>query len=414
MLPECLVEVLATGTELLVGQTVNTNLTFVGASLLEHGLRVDRELALPDDAPVLLAALREALAGSRVTIMIGGLGPTDDDLSRQVAAEVLGVPLVLHEETAHRIEELYRSRHIQARAGVVYRQSLMPAGAAVLTNDWGTAPGLHCQHQGRHLFLLPGPPREFRPLFTRDVLPRLLAVLPPQRQMITINVLGQGESVIEQQVKDVLAAYPGIEPAYCVQTERGRCHVRLAAPPAEAATLAAAAAAVRAQFGADAQAPGRELTDHIGELLCARGWWLGTAESCTGGGIGRFITDSGGVSEFYRGGIVCYHNDVKQQLLGVPAATLAAHGAVSAETAEAMVRGLAERLGVQAGIAVTGIAGPGGGSPAKPVGTVYIATLAGDRVQVTHNALPGDRARVRDRAIVIALDQLRRQLLALS
>ena len=407
------IQVLCIGSELLVGETLNTNLLYVGAQLGQAGLAVDKETAIPDEPAIMVRAFREALGESDVVISIGGLGPTKDDRTKDAAAEALGVSLVFHEPTAERIGGLYRERGIKAKEGVVHRQAMLPEGADVIPNEWGTAPTLHCRTTNSQLFMLPGPPREFEPMFAKHVLPRILDRLPPASRRVTFAVFGNPESTIEQRTEKALHDFPEIEPAYCVKTGRAKCDVRLTTAAANADRLELAAAAVRDEFGHDLADKDSELADLVADLLRRRGWRLAVAESCTAGAIGKLITDRAGASDFFVGGAITYSNELKVKLLGVREETIAAHGAVSAETAGEMAAGLAERYGVEAAIAVTGIAGPTGGTPDKPVGTVYLATWVNGDLEATRHHYRYDRASVRDRAAIGALNQLRAHLLRL-
>jgi len=407
------IQVLCIGTELLVGETTNTNLTFLGGLLTAIGQEITREWALPDDRALMLAAIRQALGESELVICSGGLGPTDDDLTREIAAEALGVPMTLHEPTAERIRELYARRNLTNREYRIRRQALIPAGSEIVPNDWGTAPGSWCRAaNGSVLVLLPGVPRELKPMFTSFVLPRIRAEFPPRVRRHTVAIFGHPEALVEERTLKALNGMPGVEPAYSVKTEAGKCEVRLTVKAGDDDRLAAGVAALEHEFGADLHPAGTELAALLTADLKARGWHLATAESCTGGGIGQQLTELPGVSAVYRGGVVAYHNDLKQALLGVPAALLDRHGAVSAECAEAMARGAAARLAAEVVVSVTGIAGPDGGTADKPVGTVFIATLVKDEVKVTRNQFPHDRRGVRGRTITSALNQLRSHLLA--
>ena len=405
------IQILCIGTELLVGQTVNTNLAFLATELDAVGLVVDKEVALPDDRALMAAGLRQALAEAELVITVGGLGPTQDDLTRELAAQVIGQPLDLHEATAARIRELYARRGL-VREESIRRQASLPRGSDVIPNDWGSAPGTWCEYQGAILVLLPGPPRELKPMFSTYVLPRVRERLPPRVRRVTLATFGVPESLVEERTVKAIAPFPEVEPAYCIKIETGKCLVRLSATVAHTDKLAAAEAAVRAEFGRDLGRADQDLVDMVAAPLRARGWRLGTAESCTGGGIAKLITDTPGISDVFAGGVVTYTNELKTHLLGVQEETLRTHGAVSRETVEAMVRGLAARYGVQAGIAVTGIAGPSGGTPEKPVGTVHIATIVDGDVRATAHRFSYDRASVRDRSVQTALNQLRAHLLA--
>jgi nicotinamide-nucleotide amidase len=406
------IHILCIGTELLVGECTNSNLTFLGGQLCAVGLEVTQEWALPDDRTLMRQAMATALANSELVICSGGLGPTDDDMTREIAAEALGVEMVLHEATADYIRGLYAKRNLHNREARIRRQSLLPVGSELIKNDWGTAPGSWCRAKnGSVLVLLPGVPREMKPMFTTYVLPRVQKEFPPKLQRRTFSIFGHPESTVEERTLKAIAGIPEVEPAYSVKTEAGKCDVRLTAKISELGALQRACDNLATEFGPDLFPAGTELADLIAQSLRHHGWQLATAESCTGGWIGMQLTDISGISSVYRGGIIAYSNDLKKQLLGVPAELLDAHGAVSAECAEAMARGVCPRLGATVGLSVTGIAGPGGGTPEKPVGTVFIGTVVNGQSRVTQHKFPFDRLGVRGRTVTAALNQLRSHLL---
>ncbi len=403
------IQVICIGTELLLGETVNTNLAFLGQSLNAVGLMVDREYAIPDTPDVMLATLRQALAEARVVITVGGLGPTSDDLTKELVAQVLGQSLAIDPAVVDEIRRKYIARHVEPKPRACERQAQMPEKAVPIANDWGTAPGVWCDQNGRTLVMLPGPPRELRPMFGERVLPKIVDLVKPLERRLNISVFGMPESTIEHRVIDVLEPFPEVVPSYC--TRAGSCLVRLSATLARVDRLEAAAEAVLAAFGDDAVRGEVDLVKAVDGLLRARGWRFGTAESCTGGGIGYRATELPGISDVFAGGVIAYSNELKVALLGVREETLAAHGAVSEETAAEMAAGLCERLHLQAGISVTGIAGPDGGTAEKPVGTVCIATCVNGQVRTLRERYPYDRQGVRERTIGTALNQLRHHLL---
>jgi nicotinamide-nucleotide amidase len=397
-------EIVSIGSELLLGHTVNTNFCFAGELFAANGITVSRETCVHDTRQAVRDIVCEALARASVILTIGGLGPTRDDLSREAVAEALGVPLHFCQKTADLVRQRYQNRAPNEHS--IFTQAHLPDGALALDNSVGTAPGLWCEHESKVVAMLPGPPREFQAMLRDEVLPRVVQRLGPSSATATISVYGMRETDVEAITEQALAEFASVAPAYCVNF--GRTDVRLSTSIAESATLNEAVTALREAFGDKVVDGG--LVNAIACELRKRGWTLGTAESCTGGGIGQRITELSGISDVFAGGVVTYSNAMKQTLLGVPEHTLEVHGAVSAETASAMLQGLSERLGVEAGIAVTGIAGPGGGSPDKPVGLVYIGTIVDGDIQVERQQFSGDRESVRDRTIMRALNQLRCQL----
>jgi nicotinamide-nucleotide amidase len=397
-------EIVSIGSELLLGHTLNSNFRYAGELFAAYGVSVSRETCVHDERDIVCAAVTEALSRAEVVLTIGGLGPTRDDLSREAVADALGVELYLCPKTADLVRQRYMNRVPNEKS--VHAQAHLPTDAIALPNRVGTAPGLWCEHGDQVVVMLPGPPREFQAMLREEVLPRVTERLAATTVTETIRVYGLRETDVEMETERALAEFATVTPAYCVNF--GRTDVRLSTDIAESATLTAAAAAVRAGFGDKVVDGG--LVSAIACEVRNRGWTFGTAESCTGGGIGAHITELAGISDVFAGSAVTYSNEMKQVLLGVPEATLAAHGAVSEETATAMLHGLSKRLGVEAGIAVTGIAGPGGGSTDKPVGLVYIGSIVDGETQVEKHQFPGDRESVRGRTIMRALNQLRCQL----
>ncbi len=406
------VEVINTGTELLLGHVLNTHLRFFAEALFPLGLRIGRQVTVPDGLAI-REALIEAAARADVVLVTGGLGPTTDDITRDVVAEWLGLELVHDEEIMRAIAERFARRGL-AMSARIHLQAQRPREATVLTNEHGTAPGLYLPPTVRspHLFLLPGPPRELHPMFTDRVLPILEKVLPPRPElaMRTYRTAGMGESAVEELVGEALLAL-GLEVGYCARP--GEVDLRVIGPQE---TLARGEEIVAAQLGAQlVSRDHRSLEKVVVDLLTARGETLATAESCTGGLLAHRVTNVPGASAVFMQGFVTYANEAKTRALGVDAALLRAHGAVSREVAAAMAEGARTAAGVDYALATTGIAGPGGGSDAKPVGTVFIAlaTKLGPTA-VEQRRFPSDRETFKDLTAQTALDLLRRRLTAAS
>lgn len=402
------VEVINTGTELLLGHVLNTHLRFLAEALFPLGLRIGRQVTVPDGL-VIREALVEAAARAEILLVTGGLGPTTDDITRDVVADWLGLRLVHDEEIMRAITERFARRGLalSARIGL---QALRPPEATVLPNEHGTAPGLYMPPTARspHLFLLPGPPRELHPMFTASVLPILQKVLPPRPELAMRNyrTAGLGESAVEELVGAPLLAL-GLEVGYCARP--GEVDLRLIG---SAEALARAEKIVAAQLGAQLVSRDQSsLEKVIVDRLSVRGETLATAESCTGGLLAHRVTNVPGASAVFLEGFVTYANEAKTRALGVDAALLRAHGAVSREVAAAMAEGARTAAGVDHALATTGIAGPGGGSDAKPVGTVFIAlaTKLGPTTVEQHR-FPTDRETFKDLTAQTALDLLRRRL----
>jgi nicotinamide-nucleotide amidase len=402
------IEVICTGSELLLGDTLNTNLSWLGQELAGMGARLVRETCVPDDRASLTEAFATALERSDMVITIGGLGPTRDDLTRPVAASVLGSELVPSPAVAAGIRAFLAGRGLAVPEAAIAVQSEVLAGAQVLANTNGTAPGFWCERDGKVLALLPGPPSEFQTMVRQEVVPRLQPLLLPQFRIAEVQVAGIPESQVAAIVDGLALA--NVEIGYCAKPE---CiTVRLEGAPDSGAQLQLAEDQAREAlrpYALPAAAP--SLPAAVGQLLLARGYTVATAESCTGGGIAAALTDVAGSSAYLEGAVVSYSNRWKHEFLGVDAATLANHGAVSEETVHEMLTGLLGRYNVNCGIAVSGIAGPGGGTPEKPVGLVFIGTTVGDDQVVRRLVFRGDRAQVRRRTVFAALSQLRMHLL---
>ena len=405
-----ILEVINTGSELLLGNTVNTHLSFLGQELFPLGLRIARQVTVPDGEDI-RTALAESLARADIILVTGGLGPTTDDITREITADLFGLPLVENETVWKSIQDRFARRGLDMTPRN-RRQAQVPQGATVLVNPNGTAPGLYLRHtaeaQGvtRHLFLLPGPPRELRPMFQNVVAPILKDLVPGGATVQARRwlVIGLGESKVESIVGEKLLAVPGLEVGYCARP--GSVEVRcIGAADALAAAEAIMAAELPTQVAGEGGAP---LEDLIVHRLTTLGKTLATAESCTGGYLAHKITNVPGASEVLIEGFVTYSNQAKLTALGVPPDLLAEHGAVSAPVARAMAEGAMRHAGSSFALATTGIAGPGGGTPEKPVGTVFIAlAIQGEETRSIKHNYPTDRATFKDLTVQAALDLLR-------
>jgi nicotinamide-nucleotide amidase len=405
------VEVINTGTELLLGQVVNTHLAYFGEQLFELELRVERQVCVPD-GDAIEAALEEASGRAEVVIITGGLGPTSDDLTREITAGLFGAELSLDEKVLEHIEERFRRRAGRVMPPENRRQAMVPRGAEVLWNPHGTAPGLYfaAADSWPHVFLLPGPPRELRPMFDEKVVPLLrdISGIKTERQCRNFRIVGVGESDLAEKLEPRLRAINDIELGYC--TRYGEVDVRCIG---EVGRLDLAEAAVREVYADElVSVTGAEMQEVVVRLLAEKGETLATAESCTGGKISHLITNVPGASEVFLAGLVTYANEAKTKFLGVTEELLAAKGAVSREVAAAMAEGCQEASGATHAISVTGIAGPGGGSKEKPVGTVFVGLKsAGEPVFVRKLCYETDRATFKSVVARTAMDILRRRLL---
>lgn len=411
MLP---LELLTIGTEILLGFTVDTNSAELGRALAAAGIQVVRRTSVGDDPAAIRSGVTEALRRSGSVICTGGLGPTADDVTKKVVADLFRMPLEFHDSLWQGLVERF-ARFGRVPAEKNRSQAEVPRGATVLPNRWGTAPGLWLEGEPGLAILLPGVPSEMRGLLHHEVLPRLAgrasgAVIRSR----SVRTTGVPESTLAERIAGIEEIVAPLSVAYLPGTVG--VDIRLTAwnlPPEEAdSRLAAGIREITARASEWTYGEGEvDLAAVVLELARQRGWKIATAESCTGGGVGARLTDIPGSSDVFLGGVIAYDDTVKEALLNVPHDLLAQHGAVSEPVAVAMVRGVTQRLGAQAGIAVTGIAGPGGGIPQKPVGLVYIAVAAGDSVSGFRAVFPGDRGEIRGRAAQGALNRLRLELL---
>ena len=408
-------EIIAVGSELLTPDFRDTNSLFLTAGLNGIGIGVSFKTVVGDGERDLARALRTALGRSRLVLCMGGLGPTEDDRTRETLAKVLGRKLVFREAIRRRIRDRFRRRGLVMSPSNL-KQCYVIEGSEVLDNPNGTAPGLWLE-TGRHrIALLPGPPREIRPMFERQVLPRLASGRPGATTLRRVlRLTGLGESAMESRIR---AFYRAVPPEVTVTTlaAPGDLSVRLSlAAPGDRAGAEASLDGLEAEL-VEALGPwiysrdGRSLEEVVGGLLAGAGRTIACAESCTGGLIAHRLTDVPGSSSYFLESAVVYGNAAKTKRLGVPPALIERHGAVSAVVARAMALGIRRTSGADLGLAVTGIAGPGGGTPRKPVGLVYIA-LAGLRgVAVRRNLFFGGRADVKFQSSQRALDMVRKSL----
>ena len=414
--------IIAVGSELLTPHKVDTNSLYLTEQLERVGVAVRRKLVTGDDAGEIGDALRRALGPGELIILTGGLGPTDDDRTRETVAEVLGLPLAEDPAIVADIRARFAARGLEM-PDLNRRQALVPAGAGVLANRRGTAPGLWMEHGRAIVVLLPGPPRELRPMFERHVFPRLAertGVSGIHRRVL--RIAGRAESAVESVAYPVYSAWQAADPpiATTVLSSLGQIELHLStrAPRPEDAErrLDAAASELAAVLGRDLfSSNGSSLEAVVGGLLRRHGLQVAVAESCTGGLLTSRLTDVPGSSAYVRAGWVAYSNEAKVAALAVDAGLLEAHGAVSEEVAAAMAQGARIRAGADVGLGVTGIAGPGGGTADKPVGTVWVALAGpGSARRARRLQLPGERERVKFQASQAALDMLRRSLLRLQ
>ena len=400
--------VLCIGDELLKGAVINTNLAYIGQRLLEIGVMPELCLEVPDEPHEVVNALEYAMNHADFIITSGGLGPTADDLTKQAIADHLHLPLELDPEA----EKAVRARWDSLKRGPLplnfLNQAYIPRGAEALLNSFGSAPGIHITAGAKRIVMLPGPPSELHPMFDRQLVPILRSLLDQRIYTRLFHISGVPESRVEERTIPIIQANPGLSVAYCAAPEFVKLFLKTSDPDC----LARAEKMVRSEFAAELlHDSSHTVAEEIILLLKERSCALALAESCTGGLIAKLLTDVPGASEVFPGGVVSYANQAKLDLLGVSAETLAKFGAVSAECASEMLRGAAERFHADCAIAVTGIAGPDGGTAEKPVGLVYIGVRCFDQILVKENRFRGSRAQVRERTAAVALNTLRRMLL---
>jgi len=400
--------VVAVGSELLLGDVVNSNAAYLGQQLAAAGVEVVTSVVVPDDLATVVAAIHQGMTAADVVLLCGGLGPTVDDLTRDAVAVACDAPLRRDPEVAAYLERLL-SAYVGVVPEDVYRQADVPTGAEALPNPAGTAPGLWLEHDGHVVVALPGPPRELRAVAT-PVWERLAERSGRRITTRTVLVAGLGESVVAERVQARLVLPAGVALSYLA----GGALVRVRFTSTDAALLGPLVDLVEEVLGPHVVGhDGQTLDAVVHELLAARGETVAVAESLTGGQLAAALSERAGASATFRGSVVVYATELKESLAGVPGPLLAAEGAVSEPTAAALAAGARDRLGADWGLAVTGVAGPTE-QEGHPVGTVFVAVAGPDGGEVRRLQLPGDRAQVRLLSVTYALDLLRRQLVGKS
>lgn len=405
--------IVSVGTELTSGQTVDTNSAFLSRQLAAHGISTAAHLTVGDELADVAAAICQAAGGAELVIVSGGLGPTEDDLTRQALAAVLGCELVVDEPSLRQIEEFFALRNRPMNA-VNRVQAMVPAKAAAIPNKVGTAPGIAAKLGQASIFVVPGVPSEMEWMFRNAIEPTLQDA-PGVIQQRIIHTFGAGESDVGSKIVDLMKR--GANPLVGTTVAAGMVSIRILScaqtPEAAKAISDPVADEVRRRLGELVVGEGGStMAGAVGELLVRAKQTVSTAESCTGGLVGKLITDVPGSTRYYSGGLVTYSNSLKMQLAGVGEGLLIAHGAVSEEVAAALAIGCRQRLGSDWAISITGIAGPGGGTPAKPVGLVWIALAGPSGVKTLRQFFPGPRETVRLRTALAAMNMLRLELLS--
>ena len=404
-------EIICTGNEIISGRVADTNARYAAARLHEAGLTVQSITFLGDTAPLFQETLTKGLSRSRFIIVTGGLGPTEDDITAAATASVLQLPLHQDEYLLQRLRECFKERGLTWEDRFA-RLALVPRGACIL-DPQATACGFYLKHQDTWLYFLPGVPREMQLLFDNYVLPPLLQVAAGGQAVCqrTLRFFGLHETELENLLRGLCQLHEGLCVGYYPNFPENHLTLTVRGPKSQAleATLEEVTRDLAAQAG-DAYIGAATLEENVGQLLRARRFTLAVAESCSGGLICHRITNVPGSSDYFLGGLVTYSNQAKIDLLQVPSATLQAHGAVSASTARAMAQGAAARFHADLAVAVTGIAGPAGGSPDKPVGTVFMGLASPQGVKTRHCLFYGSREEIKILTAQTTLDWLRLEL----
>lgn len=407
-----IVEIVSTGTELLLGQIIDTNTPFIAKRCNELGLNVLYHSTVGDNRTRMDQVISTALSRADIVITTGGLGPTQGDITKEVTAKVLGIPLTLHQPSVSRIKCFFAERHIHMPDSNI-RQAMIPLGAIAIDNERGTAPGVIIEHQDKTVIHLPGPPVELEWMLDYAVVPYFKKRFGSQGIILSrvLRTYGIGESALEEKIHDYILAQNN--PTIALLARSGEIHVRITA---KAATEKEAAEQIQCLetkirsrigeyiFGTDNQT----LEEIAGRSLYNKKLTIALAESCTGGLVTSKITDIPGSSTYLIGSVVSYANEVKTNTVGVPTETLAQTGAVSPETAKAMAEGIKSKFHAKLGVGITGIAGPEGGTPSKPVGLVYIAIAGPNGTLCYEHIFSGQRTAIKNRTALAALNYIRK------
>lgn len=410
------VELICVGTELLLGNIVNTNAAYLSEKCALLGLSMYHQSVVGDNAERLKESLETALNRSDVVILSGGLGPTQDDLTKETAAEVMDIPLKEDPHSRERIEEYFKNSQYKVITDNNWKQALVPEGAIVLDNENGTAPGIIMEKNGKSVILLPGPPGELIPMFEGKVYDYLNKLQPEIIYSTMVRICGLGESFVENEIRDLIDNQTN--PTIATYAKIGQVDLRVTAKAAsekEAAKLAKPMLKELVKRFGDhiyTMDEHKSLEEVIVHFLKERSLTLTTAESCTGGMIAARITDVPGASEVFKQGLVTYSNRAKRKLLDVKKTTLKEYGAVSEKTAKEMAKNGAFITGSDACVSVTGTAGPTGGTEEKPVGLVYIGCCYNNKTVVKEFHFKGERQKIREQATANALILLRECILA--
>ncbi|MBX7157944.1 MAG: competence/damage-inducible protein A [Verrucomicrobiae bacterium] len=405
-------ELINTGSELLLGQILNTHLPYLAQKLAELGLSIQRQTTVPDGRPI-REAIEESLARAEIILITGGLGPTSDDLTRDIVAEIVGQKLLMHQPTLDAIKKRYSERKLPL-PDLVKTQARVPEKAEVFPNETGTAPGFYLHYQEKHLFILPGPPSELKPMFENYAIPRLKNLTPhvSKRECVIFRTLGLSESAVQLRLENKIRKIdPTIEIGYCARP--GEVDFRLIGEP-NSETFIRAKAAAQTELADHIYAYNQESLEQVVITLATqKKKRIAVAESCTGGLIAHRLTNVPGSSACFLGGCVVYANEEKERQLNVPKEILEKFGAVSPETAEIMAANLLQMTQADFVVVTTGIAGPTGGSPEKPVGLCYFGYQSRTEKKILKKLLATERETFKYMASQQALELLRKGLMQL-
>ncbi len=407
-------EIIAVGSEMLTPDHLDTNSLYITQTLNDAGFEVHLKTVVGDNESDIAGALRAAMVRSDLIILSGGLGPTEDDLTRGAVARVLKRSLKIDPDLLETLRQRFASRGY-SMPKINERQAEIIGDAEILENSFGTAPGMWIDDAGRYIVLLPGPPSELRPMVESHVFPRIQRLGRGRRlARQAFHVTGMTESEVDSKAAPIYKAYSRVQTT--ILASPGQISLKLCRwvdAGEDAADLAELSAKIQEVLGeAIFSDIGESLEEVVGRILRQQGNTLAIAESCTAGMVGMRVTGVPGSSEYFLGGILCYSNEAKQSLCRVPAALIEKHGAVSGGVAEALACGAREALRSSIGLSVTGIAGPGGGTPEKPVGLAYVGLSDRKRTIHVRRIIPGDRETIRERATYFALSNLRRFLIS--
>ncbi len=408
------VELISVGTELLLGNIVNTNAAYLAEKCADLGLSCFYQSVVGDNEERLGAVLKAALERSDIVILSGGLGPTEDDLTKEVSAKVMGRQLVMHEPSKKRIEEYFTSRNMELTENN-WKQATMPEGAIAVNNENGTAPGVIIEDGEKKVILLPGPPNEMIPMFEKSIMPYLEGSDPEVIYSQTVKICGVGESKAETLIKDMIDSQSN--PTIATYAKNCEVHLRVTAKAAgekEAKKLVKPVVKeLKNRFGPCIYTTNADITleKAVVDLLIANKLTVSTVESCTGGMLAARLINVSGVSDVYKSGYITYSNKAKRRILGIKKGLLEKKGAVSEEVAKEMAKGAAAISRAEVAVSITGIAGPGGGTEEKPVGLVYIACSVCGKIKVRKYNFRGNRAKIRETAVSSALILMRQCVL---